>query len=398
MEVGDIILKADGRDVKTSNELPRIITGGAAGQQDQRDGLAQGGAEGNRRHRRRDEGRRASAQPRAQQPGAEGKAKPNKMGLVLSDLTDEQKKDAELEVRRSRSTTWRRPCAATCSQGDIIIAIIRGGVTTEAKSAAQVNDVLGKVEKGGVRHVADEARRSAILRRRSGAQRGIVRRCEIAQGNHARMRLTAEAWCEHCVDEFVHAGSDAARARIATCATRCATRSCRSRRGTASRSWKSTSTPIPALEAAFGDRVPVLLLGAPDGRYRALPLTASMRERGRAALANSRNEQSAKIQGIPRNQFRFEAIPKGHFAVPFDFPTAHRAPHPQLFDHRPHRPRQVDARRPLHPALRRAVRPRDERAGARLDGPRARARHHDQGADRGARRTGRATARPTSST
>jgi hypothetical protein len=57
------------------------------------------------------------------------------------------------------------------------------------------------------------------------------------------------------------------------------------------------------------------------------------------------------------------------------------APHPQLLDHRPHRPRQVDARRPLHPALRRPVRPRDERPGARLDGPGARARHHDQGAD-----------------
>ena len=33
--------------------------------------------------------------------------------------------------------------------GDIIIAIIRGGASTEAKSAAQVNDVLGKIEKGG---------------------------------------------------------------------------------------------------------------------------------------------------------------------------------------------------------------------------------------------------------
>ena len=59
-----------------------------------------------------------------------------------------------------------------------------------------------------------------------------------------------------------------------------------------------------------------------------------------------------------------------------------RATDPQFFHHRAHRPRQVDARGPVHPALRRACRPGDGRAGAGLDGPRARARDHDQGADR----------------
>jgi len=54
--------------------------------------------------------------------------------------------------------------------------------------------------------------------------------------------------------------------------------------------------------------------------------------------------------------------------------------HPQLLDHRPHRPRQVDPGRP-HPRGHRRRRP-EENAGAdaRLDGPRARARDHDQGA------------------
>jgi S1-C subfamily serine protease len=56
--------------------------------------------------------------------------------------------------------------------------------------------------------------------------------------------------------------------------------------------------------------------------------------------------------------------------------------HPQLLDHRPHRPRQVDHRGPLHPALRQPDRPRDVGPGARLHGPRARARHHHQGAER----------------
>ncbi len=54
--------------------------------------------------------------------------------------------------------------------------------------------------------------------------------------------------------------------------------------------------------------------------------------------------------------------------------------HPQLLDHRPHRPRQVDAGRP-HPRADPHRRPAiDARPGARLDGARARARDHDQGA------------------
>ena len=61
------------------------------------------------------------------------------------------------------------------------------------------------------------------------------------------------------------------------------------------------------------------------------------------------------------------------------------AAHPQLLDHRAHRPRQVDARRPHPRADARRLAARDARAGARLDGPRARARDHDQGAGRARR-------------
>ena len=72
--------------------------------------------------------------------------------------------------------------------------------------------------------------------------------------------------------------------------------------------------------------------------------------------------------------------------------------HPQLLDHRPHRPRQVDAGRP-HPRADPHGRPRgDARPAARLDGPRARARDHDQGAGGARASTRRATARPTSCT
>ena len=53
---------------------------------------------------------------------------------------------------------------------------------------------------------------------------------------------------------------------------------------------------------------------------------------------------------------------------------------PELLDHRPHRPREVDPGR-SHPRADRSRRSaRHALAAARLDGPRARARDHDQGA------------------
>ena len=59
-----------------------------------------------------------------------------------------------------------------------------------------------------------------------------------------------------------------------------------------------------------------------------------------------------------------------------------RAEHPQLLDHRPHRPREVHAGRPDPRDHGRGRRARPQAPAARLDGPRARARDHDQGAGR----------------
>ena len=62
--------------------------------------------------------------------------------------------------------------------------------------------------------------------------------------------------------------------------------------------------------------------------------------------------------------------------------TRDHGPHPQLLHHRPHRPRQVDARRPPHPALRGGGGPGVPRPDPRLHGPRTGARDHDQGEHR----------------
>jgi C-terminal processing protease CtpA/Prc len=70
------------------------------------------------------------------------------MGLVLSDLTDEQKKEADLKAGVLIEEIAPN-VRGNVQPGDIILAIVRGGQSTDAKSASQVNDVLSKLDKNG---------------------------------------------------------------------------------------------------------------------------------------------------------------------------------------------------------------------------------------------------------
>ncbi len=146
VEAGDIILKVDGRDVVNSSTLPRIITQVKPGTKvtltvwrkgAQRD-VAVTVAE------------LKEAEPAAQpKRGAapKEKAKPNRMGLVLADLTDEQKK--ELEVKGGVLVEEIAGVVrGNVQAGDVILAIVSRGQTIETRTAAQVNDLLAKLDKG----------------------------------------------------------------------------------------------------------------------------------------------------------------------------------------------------------------------------------------------------------
>ena len=95
--------------------------------------------------------------------------------------------------------------------------------------------------------------------------------------------------------------------------------------------------------------------GRAGPRQRALPLPARRGARDRGARAAPNN-----VAPRSENPLKFKVLRAADRAlnVPFCFcrggtGTFELGSHPQLLDHRPHRPRQVDARRPLHPALRR---------------------------------------------
>jgi len=149
VEAGDIILKVDGREVRQSNDLPRIITSVQPGKKVTLTVWRKG--------QPREipvtvaelkEDTPSAQNPRRQNaPAPKEKAKPNRMGLVLSDLTDEQKK--ELDVKGGVVIDdIVGVVRGNVQPNDVILAIIQRGQPIEAKSAQQVNDALAKLDKG----------------------------------------------------------------------------------------------------------------------------------------------------------------------------------------------------------------------------------------------------------
>jgi len=150
VEAGDIILKVDGRDVKQSNDLPRIITSVRPGTKVTLTVWRKGAsrdipvmvAE------LKEDAQTASTPRRQNAPAPKEKAKPNRMNLVLADLTEEQKK--ELDVKGGVLVEdVAGVVRGNIQPNDVILAVIQRGQSIEAKTAAQVNDILAKLDKGG---------------------------------------------------------------------------------------------------------------------------------------------------------------------------------------------------------------------------------------------------------
>jgi serine protease Do len=146
IEIGDIIVKVDGRDVKTSNELPRIISVVRPGTKINLT-VWRKGAQKEFAVTVAEMKEDAVVTPARGGQAPKEKGKPNRMGLVLSDLTDEQKKEAEVKVGVLVEDVAPN-VRGNIQPGDVILAIVNRGQSTEAKSAAQLNDLIAKLEKG----------------------------------------------------------------------------------------------------------------------------------------------------------------------------------------------------------------------------------------------------------
>ena len=147
VEAGDIVIKADGREVRTSSELPRIVTMIKPGNKVNLT-IWRKGAQKEIAVTVAEIKEDAPATPsRKGGPAPKEKAKPNRLGLVLADLTDEQRKDIDGKngVLIEDTTGSVR---GNVQPGDIILSIVSRGTTTEAKNAEQVNAILTKMDKG----------------------------------------------------------------------------------------------------------------------------------------------------------------------------------------------------------------------------------------------------------
>ncbi len=146
VEVGDIILKVDGKDVRTSQDLPRVISVLRPGTKITLT-VWRKGANKDIAVTVAELKEDAAAQPRRGAPTPKEKVKPNKMGLMLSDLTDEQKK--ELDLKSGVLIDDLAPnVRGNVQPGDVILAIVNRGISTEVKTVAQVNELLAKLDKG----------------------------------------------------------------------------------------------------------------------------------------------------------------------------------------------------------------------------------------------------------
>ena len=145
VEVSDIIIKFDGKAVNSSGDLPRVVGATRPGSKVSLQVWRKGAA--------KDLSVTVAEIPAEKTASRESKgSKPtetaaNRLGLVLSELSDEQRKELKIPVGVMVEEVRAQP-RGDIRKGDVILALIHKGSNTEAKSVAQFNKALGAIGKG----------------------------------------------------------------------------------------------------------------------------------------------------------------------------------------------------------------------------------------------------------
>ena len=148
VETMDIIVSFDGKTVEGSSDLPRIVGGTRPGSQVPVEVWRKGAT------RKLAvtvgelvEDRVAAADRPRPQKSAEAQA--NRLGIVVAELTAEQKK--ELKLGHGLFVTEVRPeSRADVRKGDVLLTFVYKGQQTELKSVDQFNKLLASLEKSSV--------------------------------------------------------------------------------------------------------------------------------------------------------------------------------------------------------------------------------------------------------
>ena len=147
IEAGDVILKFDGKAINNSGELPRLVGATRPGTRS----TVQVWRKGTTREiavsvGEMQEDRQAGG--RSQKSARPAEQTPNRLGLVVSELTPEQKRELKMNAGVIIEDVRGIGARSDLRTGDVIIAVISKGATTEVKSVEQFNKLLGQFEKG----------------------------------------------------------------------------------------------------------------------------------------------------------------------------------------------------------------------------------------------------------
>ena len=147
VEPGDVILKYDAKSIVNSAELPRLVGITRPGTRV----LIQVWRKGSVRDisvvigEIPDERQAANNSSRQSKPTEQAA---NRLGLVVSELTAEQKQNLKMSSGLVIEDARGSGARADLRPGDIIIAVISKGATTEVKTVDQLNRLLAQFERG----------------------------------------------------------------------------------------------------------------------------------------------------------------------------------------------------------------------------------------------------------
>jgi serine protease Do len=148
VEATDIILRFDGKEVEASSDLPRIVGATRPGTRSSMEVWRKGAARAlSITVGELPEDRVAAREtPKERKPAASAA---NRLGIVVSELSAEQKKERGLE-HGLLVTDVKAEARAELRRGDILLKLVHNGRHTELRSAEQLNKLLAGLDKGAV--------------------------------------------------------------------------------------------------------------------------------------------------------------------------------------------------------------------------------------------------------
>jgi serine protease Do len=145
VEAGDVILKFDGKPVTTSSDLPRIVGASKPGTRISLQVWRKGSL--------RDLTVVVGETPEEKATARSGKSPKladqaaNRLGLVVSELSSEQKRELKINAGLLVEDIRGNAARADLRPGDIILALIARGESTEIKTIEQFNKLLAQFDR-----------------------------------------------------------------------------------------------------------------------------------------------------------------------------------------------------------------------------------------------------------